>query len=104
MIELAAGLTNVAAGEKLRLERVNERRGRSLVDDYISSAQGKATILQDGDILEVVAVANLLPQGHNHAAWECRKSWKVSRGSRGDAHQGPMLPDKDSLITREYWL
>ena len=100
MIELAAGLTNVAAGEKLRLERVNERRGRSLVDINFD-AQGKATILQDGDILEVVAVANLYKDTitlRGNVANPGRYPWKQGMRIKD------LLPDKDSLITREYWL
>jgi protein involved in polysaccharide export with SLBB domain len=100
MIELAAGLTNVASGEKLRLERVAEGRGRSIVEIGFD-AQGKATILQDGDILEVVAVTNLYKDAitlRGNVANPGRYSWKPGMRVKD------LLPDKDALITRDYWL
>lgn len=100
MIELAAGLTNVASGEKLRLERVAEGRGRSIVEIGYD-AQGKATILQDGDILEVVAVTNLYKDAitlRGNVANSGRYSWKPGMRVKD------LVPDKDALITRDYWL
>jgi protein involved in polysaccharide export with SLBB domain len=100
MIELAAGLTNVASGEKIRLERVDEGRGRSIVEIGFD-AQGKSTILQDGDILEVVAVTNLYKDAvtlRGNVANPGRYSWKPGMRVKD------LFPNKDALITRDYWL
>src|SRR3984957_11640095 len=52
VLELAAGLTNVASGEKVRLERVDEHRVRSMSEVALDQ-QGRAMVLHDGDLLEL---------------------------------------------------
>lgn len=100
MIELAGGLTNVAANEKIRLERVNDGRGRGFLEIGIDS-QGKATLLQDGDILSMIAVANQYKDTvtlRGNVANPGRYTWKPGMRVKD------LLPDKDALITRDYWL
>ena len=100
VLELAAGLTNVASGERIRLERVDERRMRSMTEVPLD-AQGKATMLQDGDLLELVAVASQYKDAvtlRGNVANPGRYTWKPGMRVRD------LLPDKDALITRDYWL
>ena len=100
MIELAGGLTNVAAGEKIRLERVSEGRGRSFLELGID-AQGKATVLQDGDILSMIAIPNQYKDAvtlRGNVANPGRYTWKPGMRVKD------LIPDKDALITRDYWL
>jgi protein involved in polysaccharide export with SLBB domain len=100
MIELAGGLTNVAASEKIRLERVNDGRGRSFLELGIN-AQGKATVLQDGDILSMIAIPNQYKDAvtlRGNVANPGRYTWKPGMRVKD------LIPDKDSLITRDYWL
>jgi len=100
MIELAGGLTNVAASEKIRLERVNDGRGRSFLELGID-AQGKATVLQDGDILSMIAIPNQYKDAvtlRGNVANPGRYTWKPGMRVRD------LIPDKDALITRDYWL
>jgi len=100
MIELAGGLTNVASSEKIRLERVTEGRGRSILELGID-AKGKATVLQDGDILSMIAVANQYKDAvtlRGNVANPGRYSWKPGMRVKD------LIPDKDALITRDYWL
>jgi protein involved in polysaccharide export with SLBB domain len=100
VLELAAGLTNVASGEKVRLERVDERRLRSMTE-VLLDVQGRATVLHDGDLLEVVAVVSQYKDAitlRGNVANPGRYTWKS--GMR--IHD--LIPDKDALITREYWL
>jgi protein involved in polysaccharide export with SLBB domain len=100
VLELAAGLTNVASGEKIRLERVDERRLRSISEVAID-AQGRATVLRDGDLLELVAVVNQYKDAvtlRGNVANPGRYTWKPGMRVRD------LIPDKDALITRDYWL
>ena len=100
MIELAGGLTNVASSEKVRLERVNDGSGRSILELGID-AQGKATVLQDGDILSMIAIPNLYKDAvtlRGNVANPGRYMWKPGMRVKD------LIPDKDSLITRDYWL
>jgi protein involved in polysaccharide export with SLBB domain len=100
ILELAAGLTNVASKETVRLERVDERRMRSITEVTLD-AQGRATVLRDGDLLELMAVPGQYKDAitlRGNVANPGRYTWKAGMRIRD------LLPDKDALITREYWL
>jgi protein involved in polysaccharide export with SLBB domain len=100
ILELAAGLTNVASKETVRLERVDERRMRSITEVALD-AQGRATVLHDGDLLELVAVPGQYKDAitlRGNVANPGRYTWKAGMRIRD------LLPDKDALITRDYWL
>jgi protein involved in polysaccharide export with SLBB domain len=99
-ISLAAGLTNVAAEGKARLERVDEGRMRSMVEVPLDDG-GWSTTLRSGDILELGAVVNRYKDAvilRGNVANPGRFMWKP--GMR--VHD--LFPDKDALITRDYWL
>jgi protein involved in polysaccharide export with SLBB domain len=100
VLELSAGLTNVASVRTARLERVDERRMRSMTEVPLDR-QGRSTVLHDGDLLEVVAVVSQYKDAitlRGNVANPGRYTWNA--GMR--VHD--LIPDKDSLITREYWL
>ena len=100
VLELAAGVTNVASSQRLRLERVDERRLRSLTEIPLDT-QGRSTILQDGDLLELVAVVSEYKDAitlRGNVANPGRFTWKSGMRVRD------LIPDKDALITRDYWL
>jgi protein involved in polysaccharide export with SLBB domain len=100
VLELAAGMTNVASKETIRLERVDERKMRSM-SQIALDAQGRATVLQDGDLLELVAVVDQYKDAvtlRGNVANPGRYTWKPGMRIRD------LLPDKDALITRDYWL
>jgi protein involved in polysaccharide export with SLBB domain len=100
ILELAAGLTSVASKETIRLERVDERRMRSITEVALD-APGRATVLHDGDLLELVAVPGQYKDAitlRGNVANPGRYTWKTGMRIRD------LLPNKDSLITRDYWL
>ena len=100
VLELAAGLTNVASGTRFRLERVDERQRRSM-EQIALDAQGRATLMRDGDLVEIDAVASQYKDAvtlRGNVASPGRYTWKPGMRVRD------LLPDKDSLITRDYWL
>ena len=99
-LDLASGLTNVAAGDKIRLERVDQRHLRSILEIPLD-AQGKATALQDGDLLEFIAVSGQYKDSvtlRGNVANPGRYAWKPGMKIQD------LLPNKDALITRDYWL
>jgi protein involved in polysaccharide export with SLBB domain len=99
-LEMAAGVTSVASGQTLRLERVDEHRMRSMTQISLD-AQGKATVLRDGDLLELIAVVSQYKDAvtlRGNVANPGRYTWKAGM------HVHDLLPNKDALITREYWL
>lgn len=100
ILELAAGLTNVASTETVRIERVDERRMRSMTEVGFD-APGRATVLHDGDLLELMAVVGQYKDAvtlRGNVANPGRYAWRA--GMR--IHD--LLPNKDVLITRDYWL
>lgn len=100
VLELAAGLTNVASGEKVRLERMDNRRMRS-ISEVPLDAQGRDTVLRDGDLLELVAIVDQYKNAvtlRGNVANPGRYTWKPGMRIRD------LLPDKDALVTRDYWL
>jgi protein involved in polysaccharide export with SLBB domain len=99
-LELAAGLTNVASVRRARLERVDERSRRSTIEISLD-APGRATVMQDGDVLELNAVVSQYKDAvtlRGNVASPGRYTWKPGMRVRD------LLPDKDALITRDYWL
>ncbi|MDQ2832360.1 MAG: SLBB domain-containing protein [Acidobacteriota bacterium] len=100
LLLLAAGPTNVASRQTLRLERVDDRRMRSITQISLN-AEGKATLLHDGDLLELTAVVNQYKDAitlRGNVANPGRYTWKPGMRVLD------LIPDKDSLITRDYWL
>jgi protein involved in polysaccharide export with SLBB domain len=100
VLELAAGLTNVASDRTVRLERVDERQLRSIRQISLDP-QGISTMLRDGDLLELEAIIGQYKDAitlRGNVANPGRYTWKAG------IHVRDLLPDKDALITRDYWL
>jgi protein involved in polysaccharide export with SLBB domain len=100
VLELAAGMTSVASEQTVRLERVDEHRMRSM-EQISLDASGRATVLHDGDLLEVIAVLGQYKDAvtlRGNVANPGRYLWKPGMRVRD------LLPNKDALVTREYWL
>jgi protein involved in polysaccharide export with SLBB domain len=100
ILELAAGITNVASKQTVRLERVDEHRIRSM-EQVSLDAQGMSTVLRDGDLLELVAVVSQYKDAvtlRGNVANPGRYTWRAGMRVRD------LFPDKDALITRDYWL
>ena len=56
ILSLAAGLTALADPRTAALERIDERRNRTVLNLDLSSAQGRGTALQTGDLVRVQAI------------------------------------------------
>lgn len=100
ILELAAGLTSVASDENVRLDRVDQRKLRSIIQ-FPLDAQGRATLLQDGDLLQVIALANQYRDAvtlRGNVANPGRYTWMPGMRVRD------LVPNKEALITRDYWL
>jgi protein involved in polysaccharide export with SLBB domain len=100
ILKLAAGLTNVASGQTVRLERVDEHRMRSMTQITLD-VQGRSTLLRDGDLLELSTIVSQYKDAitlRGNVANPGRYAWKPGIRVRD------LLPDKDALITRDYWL
>ncbi|MBS1820790.1 MAG: SLBB domain-containing protein [Acidobacteria bacterium] len=99
-LDMAAGLTSVASGDVVRLERVDARRLRSITEVPLDT-EGKTVRLQDGDLLEVTALVSQFKDAitlRGNVANPGRYAWKAGMRVRD------LLPNKDALVTRDYWL
>lgn len=56
ILKLAGGLTPLADPRTAALERIDERRNRTVLDLDLSTTQGRATALQTGDLVRIQAI------------------------------------------------
>ena len=99
LLQMAGGLSAVADLQRATLERIHQSASREVLDVKLD-AQGVATGIGDGDVLYVAAI---LPRFANavtlrgNVANPGRFPWRAGMRLRD------VIPDKDSLITRDYW-
>lgn len=95
----AGGASAVAAQERISVERVDEHRDRHTMEINFNQ-EGLATPLADGDVIQVLSI---LPRYEKTV---------ILRGNTANPgrfawHEGmklsDLIPDKESLITRNYW-
>jgi protein involved in polysaccharide export with SLBB domain len=99
-IALAGGATNTALDTRVRIEHVDDHQGRSITDIFLNEA-GLSSTLQNGDILEVAPIVDLYKDAvtlRGNVANPGRYAW------RSGMRVGDLIPDKESLVTREYWI
>ncbi len=98
-LEMAAGLTNVADGQKVRVERIFHHLTRRM-DEFPLNEAGLARKVENGDLINV---APLSPRFENAVTLR----GNVSEPGRYPWHKGmrvrDLIPSRDALITREYW-
>jgi polysaccharide export outer membrane protein len=98
VIALAGGLTNVAAGSKLKIERIADHAQRSELT--IDLAANDTSPVQNGDIVSVEAVIDRFQNAVTLRG-------NVANPGRYVWHQGmrlsDLIPNRDMLITRNYY-
>lgn len=99
LIDLAGGLTNVAAAQKVSVERIHEHEMRK-VDEFQLDKNGLANTMRDGDVVTVYSISprfdNAVKLQGNVAA-PMRYIWK--EGMRIT----DLLKDRNALIPGAYW-
>ena len=101
LLILSGGLTNVAAGQKVTLERIRDR-GIRLVEEFQLDGLGLAQSIRDGDL---VVVRPISPEFENAV---------TLRGNVAGLHAGrhpwreglritDIIPNKAALLTDNYW-
>ena len=97
-LKMAGGGTAVAAGSTIRLERIYEHAMRNLVD--ISQEQEATEVLRNGDIISMTSVIDRFRDAvtlRGNVANPGRYVWHPGM------HISDLIPNKESLITRNYW-
>jgi len=99
VLAYAGGLTSTAAAARISIERIDNHRERHAME-VGSDAAGLATTLADGDLVRVYSIVPVYRRTvtlRGNTANPGRFSWHP--GMR----LSDLIPDKESLITRNYW-
>ena len=100
LIAMAGGLSTSAAGQKVALERIFDRKNR-VVEELPLDASGMARVLTDGDIVNVFALSPRLINAvtlRGNVATPMRFEWK--EGMR----ISDIIPERSMLVVPDYWL
>lgn len=95
----AGGASGLAAEARVSIERIDNHRDRQAMEVAWDQA-GLATVLGDGDLIRVFSIVPMYQKTvtlRGNTANQGRFAWH--RGMR----ISDLIPDKDSLITRNYW-
>jgi protein involved in polysaccharide export with SLBB domain len=95
----AGGTSSVAAGARISIERIDERRER-LAMEVANDESGLSTSLADGDLIRVFSIVPKYQKTvtlRGNIANPGRFAWHEGM------HVSDLIPDKESLITRNYW-
>jgi protein involved in polysaccharide export with SLBB domain len=95
----AGGVTTIAAESRVSIERIQEHHDRQAME-LAYDASGLATPLVDGDLVRVFPIVARYQKTvtlRGNTANPGRFSWHAGM------HVSELIPDKDSLLTRNYW-
>jgi polysaccharide biosynthesis/export protein len=99
VMELAGGMTTTAAGQKVTLERIDNRNIRR-VEEFLLDQNGLNRTLHDGDLVTFIPIS---PRFENAITLR----GNVERPGRYPWFKGmrlrDLIPDLDTLVTRAYW-
>lgn len=99
LLHLSGGLSTLAQREQVRIERLTQN-SRTVLDVKLD-AGGMATGLRAGDIVEVTPIVDRFKDAvtlRGNVADPRRFAWHPGMRVRD------IIPDKDALLTRDYWL
>jgi protein involved in polysaccharide export with SLBB domain len=99
LIDAAGKTTAIAASTRVSLERVGERQIREAME-FAFDPTGLAAPLADGDIVRVYAIVPAYQKTvtlRGDVANPGRFAW------RQGMHVTDLIPDRDSLLSRDYW-
>ena len=99
LIDLSGGLSNIAAGQKVIVERILNHEKR-LVDEFMLSQSGLGTYIQDGDL---VTVNSISPGFDNAITIKGNVATPARRPWRQGIRVSDIIPNKGMLITDKYW-
>jgi protein involved in polysaccharide export with SLBB domain len=100
LIWLAGGLTSTASGDKVRVERIDQRRMRK-TEELTLDAIGQQALLKDGDVVQVQTISGQFDNAvtlRGNVANPGRYPWQTGMRIKD------LLPDMDTLIVPEYWV
>lgn len=100
LIEWAGGLATTAAGQRVTVERLAERRVR-VVEEFTLDKPGLGRPLKDGDLVTVYAVSPKIANAvtlRGYVAQPARFPWREGLRIKD------LIPDREALLAPDYWL
>ena len=99
LLKYAGGASTTASSARISIERIENHKDRSAMEVAFDQP-GLATVLEQGDILRVLSIVPMYQKTvtlRGNLANPGRFAW----------HEGmrlsDLIPDRDSLLTRDYW-
>jgi polysaccharide export outer membrane protein len=99
LIQLAGGLSAVAEGQKVKVERITDRRVRTVAEFSIDK-NGLSQPLQNGDVVQVIPLSPRFDNAitlRGSVALAGRYPWREGMRVRD------LIPDRNALVTTDYW-
>jgi protein involved in polysaccharide export with SLBB domain len=99
LIAWAGGLATPAQGQRVSVERIQDRKARK-VEELTLDAAGLGRPLQGGDLVMVYAITPRFDQTvtlRGNVAQPARYPWREGMRVRD------LIPEKEALLGREYW-
>ncbi len=100
LVAMAGGLSTSAAGQKVTLERIFDRKNR-VVEELLLDPTGMARVLADGDVVNVFTLSPRLVNAvtlRGNVATPLRFEWKEG------LHISDLIPERSMLVVPDYWL
>ena len=99
LLKYAGGASPTASGGRISIERIEAHQSRSAMEVALDQ-QGLATTLEQGDILRVLSIVPMYQKTvtlRGNTANPGRFAWHEGM------HLSDLIPDRESLLTRDYW-
>jgi protein involved in polysaccharide export with SLBB domain len=99
ILNAAGGASTVAAGSRISIERIQDHQDRAAMEVAFDPA-GLATQLRGGDIVRLLSIVPMYQKTvtlRGNTANPGRFAWHEGM------HVSDLIPDRDSLLTRNYW-
>ncbi len=100
LIDLAGGLSTIAQTRRATLERI-ENRDKRVVDQLSLDTASLARAAKDGDLITVLAIS---PKFENAVTLRGNVAQALRYPYREGMRIRDLIPDKEALITRDYYL
>lgn len=100
LLQLSGGLSTTAAGQKVTVERIENRTVRKVAEFPLDSS-GLGRHLKDGDLIQVFSVSPRFDNAvtlRGHVAAPARLPWHEGMRIRD------LIPEKAALIVPDYWV
>ncbi|MBB6146453.1 protein involved in polysaccharide export with SLBB domain [Silvibacterium bohemicum] len=99
ILTAAGGASTVAAESRISIERIQDHQDRTAME-VAFDATGLATALRGGDIIRVLSIVPMYQKTvtlRGNTANPGRFAWHAGM------HVADLIPDRESLLTRDYW-